>query len=154
MIVINDGKTRIQHPGYSIEADGSLKLMPFMIDETYSQKHEVWLINFNERAENPEEYKNPKKFMGRQNGAGEYMAQLRFPDLGIVEDWVDGAVELRLKVFNSSNASEIWNNRLGISHHEQIRILRSWVTDNKWWLPYYWMFSWYSESHGSYIIMQ
>ncbi|WPR77726.1 hypothetical protein [Algoriphagus sp. NG3] len=77
-----------------------------MISEEFAMQNEIWVISPNERVGNTDFVSLNKEDEGRYlkisafgNGTL-YVSQIMVPDLGSIESWVRGKVELELRAFS------------------------------------------------------
>lgn len=165
-------------PGYRVDAAGNLVASPTLIDEDYSEAHEVWVLSINEGPQDGVTAAASKaaaaeldtqiqggdaRIMGactvyglRMNRGEEYLNRIMLPDLGEVTSWLDGKVELRLAIIGKGGVTVI--------NHEFPKIKRKKLKHQAWldmdhristWdrdeLGYYWAYQWFEVSKGPHI---
>jgi len=138
----NEAETN-EYPGYTMNANGELEKLPYLISEKYTQQHEVWVLSFNERigykvAEGPASESN-----ARISGNREFVYQVQTDDLGYIEGWPAGDVELFLSC--ASAKFKLFEGRIPT-------INRSSMKDRKWANVNHFIFYWYTTpEHGTII---
>lgn len=95
-----------EYPGYILNDKVELQELDFMISEEFAMQNEIWVISPNERVGNTDFVSLNKEDEGRYlkisafgNGTL-YVSQIMVPDLGSIESWVRGKVELELRAFS------------------------------------------------------
>lgn len=92
--------------------NNDLEELNFLISEEFVMENEIWVIGPNERVGNDNFISLMKEDEGKDlkvsvygNGAL-YVGSIMVPDLGAIESWVQGKVELELRAF-SPNISNL-----------------------------------------------
>jgi hypothetical protein len=95
-----------EYPGYTLNDKGELQKLDFLISENFAKQNEIWVISPNERVGNGDFVSVDKDGEGRSLkvaafGNGDlYVAQIMVPDLGAIESWIEGKIELELRAFS------------------------------------------------------
>lgn len=120
---------------------GELEKLPSLISDEYAQQHEVWVLSFNERMDYKfADQQSPSN--ARITGRRELVYQLKTDNLGIIEGWPAGDLEMFLSC--ASPKFKLYEGGLA-------SIDRSRVKDKKWATIDFFIFYWYSEEHGKMI---
>lgn len=130
--------------------NNDLEELNFLISEEFVMENEIWVIGPNERVGNDNFISLEKEDEGKDlkvsvygNGAL-YVGSIMVPDLGAIESWVQGKVELELRAF-SPNIS----NLLSYSYPQ---IKRDDLKNQKWKAVNTFICNWTSVV-GDYIIL-
>jgi len=136
-------------PAYQLDASGNLVPLSQLIDETYAETHEVWVLSLNERvgldqasmealrtmdeegltSRKPRTRggNTPKRLSpgcnptGLRNNKGlEYLANFRIPDPSSVEHWLSGKLEPRVIIIGKG-ATQIANRYLGKHKRKDVK---------------------------------
>lgn len=95
-----------EYPGYILNDKDELQKLEYLISEEFAMKNEIWVISPNERVGNREFVSLDKNDEGHSlkiSGFGEgtlYVANIMVPDLGAIESWILGKIELELRAFS------------------------------------------------------
>jgi hypothetical protein len=127
MVLHESDMNRTSLPGYQVDAAGNLQVLPFLIDETYTETNEVWALTINEGPDvgDPADAAALESFMEtsdagtaqvcgpeglRHNRGLEYLSKIQAEHLGSIEPWIRGKIELRLVVLGKGG-QQILNHR-------------------------------------------
>ena len=115
------------------------------VSEAYAWTHEVWVINQEEEVTNPNSVASPviHNNSSRFNGQSEYGAIINVTNIGAIEPWVSGKVELKFIVFNQSGAKI---NELELSKTKRKNVDNKWKDFNKF------LFNWNTSNIGNFVI--
>lgn len=95
-----------EYPGYTLNDKNELQELDFLISEEFAMQNEIWVISPNERVGDKDFVSLDKEDEGRSLkvaafGNGDlYVAQIMVPDLGAIESWIEGKIELELRAFS------------------------------------------------------
>lgn len=139
-----DGKETAndQYPGYVMNANGELEKLPDPISDEYAKQHEVWVLSFNERMVYKFAKPQPSRSNLRTSDYRELVYQLKTDNLGTIEGWPAGDLEMFLSC--ASPAFKLYEGYLP-------SISRSSVKDKKWATVDFFIFYWYVDNHGKMI---
>ena len=124
-------------------------------DEDYAWTHDLWVINqeetVSEASISPLGHGN--EFLNRTNGQAEYGGIIKVTDIGSIEPWTSGKVELKLFVFNQSG-TKINDIALGKTKRKNVKdtwkdfdiFLHNWTLAN---IGNYVIESWIEEDGGN-----
>jgi len=107
-----------------VNSNGEIEETSFLIDESFANENEVWVISFNERVNHEGNIIEDNNLKSARVGTkSEYMMKINCPNLKEIEGWVKGAPELRCVM--KSAKGEISDQYFYPSKRKYI--------DNKWW---------------------
>lgn len=95
-----------EYPGYTLDDKGELQELDFLISEEFAMQDEIWVISPNERVGNRDFVSLDKEDEGRSlkvsafGNGNLYVAQIMVPNLGAIESWIEGKIELELRAFS------------------------------------------------------
>lgn len=129
------------YTGYVMNASGELEKLPDLISEEYAQQHEVWVLSFNERMDKlVEQPTTPSN--ARTSGYRELVYQVKTDDLGYIEGWPGGDLELFLSC--ASPKFKLFEGMLPSVNRNSVKN-RNWATVD------HFIFYWYEPDHGTMI---
>lgn len=148
-VIIFDPKTKgmEQYPGYKLNKEGKLTKLDFLITEDYAEKNEVWVFSFNERVGHLDEIisvdrNEVNNIAGRSatpmalssKWPTTYIKSIMTPNLREIESWINGRIELVVRVYNRTSG-----NFLKFTH-PQIR--RKYLRRKRWYNVNIRVFEW------------
>lgn len=133
ILVINDHDETVNaYPGYILNEKGELEELDFLITEEYAKEKEIWVIGLNERMNvdnlisvDPKDIKDEGDLQLLGNlGPDIYIGSIMVPNLGAIEPWISGKVELVVRVLSGSG--------MNLLQYDYGKIKRSKLDDQKW----------------------
>lgn len=142
IFVIWDGKEteRDSYPGYIINGNGKFEKLGYLITEDFASKNEVWVISNNETINFSDI--QPDSSSERTSGYQEKVYQIRVPNLGAIEGWPAGKIELKLSAGSSSTK---------FFEGELPAIKRKHLKNQRWHTLDRFLFRWYPDLNGKII---
>jgi hypothetical protein len=139
-----------EYPGFALNDKGELEELDFLISEEFAMQNEIWVISPNERVGNKDFVSLDKEDEGRalkvaSFGNGDlHVAQIMVPDLGAIESWIEGKIELGLRAFSPGVP-----NLLNYSYPQ---IKRDKLKDQRWYSVGTHICNW-TSAVGDYIVL-
>lgn len=133
ILVINENDESVnEYPGYVLDDSGNLVQLDFLVSEQIATKKEVWVVGLNERVGHKDYISiDPKqnisenqKIQENWHGGHLYIESFMVPDLGAIESWISGKIELQVRA-----VSHLLGN---IKSHYYGKIKRKYLKDKKW----------------------
>lgn len=140
-----------EYPGYTLNDKGTLQEVDFLISEEFAMNNEIWVISPNERVGREGFTSVEKKDEGNSLkissfGNGDlYVANIMVPDLGGIESWIEGKVELELRAFSPNVPNLLF--------YRYPDIKRDDLKDQKWKVVDTSVCNW-ATTVGDYIVLQ
>lgn len=147
--VINDDKSggvKDEYPGYRFNTAGQLEYVQ-QITEEFAWDNDVWVIGDEENCSegNMVAAPNDDGIMNeRYQGQSEYAGLIQVTDIGAIESWISGKLELKMTVLNSSGAIVSGPRAFG-------KWARSNFTNNKWKDFNHFVGYWYTSTFGNWM---
>jgi hypothetical protein len=131
-------------PSYIVGEDEELTRLDSR-DEDYAWKHDLWVINQEEVVDEESPVLMPPSMpeLNRFNGQTERGGIINVTNIGQIESWINGKVELKFFVFSQSGAK---TNEIATGKTKRNDVKNKWKDFN------YFLFYWNTANIGNYII--